>query len=242
MKKLFYLFLTIIPGFGICQGAMGEVIGTVLNAKDQTALFNARIMTESNGTIYQARTDYDGRFRISAIPAGTYYFQVIFEGDTLKNVLAKVPIEGYENLGKVMFRKTIETDVMIVTYDADRIRLTYGVSSEIKMSAADIAESAVRFDQKALISSMSSDIKVSDDGQLVFRGARKGDMIYLIDGVKMNDVATVPSASIGGMMVYTGGLPAKYGDTNGGVVVMETKSYFDLYRAWYGEQLKKGNL
>jgi hypothetical protein len=40
------------------------------------------------------------------------------------------------------------------------------------------------------------------------------------------------------MMVYTGGLPAKYGDTMGGAVVVETKSYFELlrnYQATHGE-------
>jgi outer membrane receptor protein involved in Fe transport len=29
--------------------------------------------------------------------------------------------------------------------------------------------------------------------------------------------------------IYTGGLPAKYGDTTGGVVAVETKTYFDFY-------------
>jgi hypothetical protein len=32
------------------------------------------------------------------------------------------------------------------------------------------------------------------------------------------------------MVIYTGGIPAKYGDTMGGVVVLETKGYFDLLR------------
>jgi hypothetical protein len=41
-------------------------------------------------------------------------------------------------------------------------------------------------------------------------------------------------------MVYTGGLPAKYGDTLGGVVVMETKGYFDLYRQWEANEIKTG--
>ena len=85
---------------------------------------------------------------------------------------------------------------------------------------------------KTLATSMSSEIKVDDDGQLMFRGARKGDMIYMVDGIKANDVVNIPSSAIGNMMVYTGALPAKYGDTLGGVVVVETKSYFDLYRAW----------
>jgi hypothetical protein len=66
-------------------------------------------------------------------------------------------------------------------------------------------------------------------------------MIFMLDGVKGNEMMNVPSCAIGRMMVYTGGIPAKYGDTLGGVVVMETKSYFDLYRAWEAEQLRLGN-
>jgi hypothetical protein len=104
------------------------------------------------------------------------------------------------------------------------------------MSSEEIKRSPLKFNQTAMIAAMSSDIKVADDGQLVFRGARKGDMIYMMDGVKMNAVSKVPSCSIGEMMVYTGGIPAKYGDTTGGVVVMETKSYFDLYREWKSSQ------
>jgi hypothetical protein len=85
---------------------------------------------------------------------------------------------------------------------------------------------------------MSSEVRMSDDGELMFRGARKGDMIYVLDGIKSNEVFNVPSCAIGKMMVYTGGLPAKYGDTLGGAIILETKSYFDLYRSYqqqYGE-------
>jgi outer membrane receptor protein involved in Fe transport len=45
------------------------------------------------------------------------------------------------------------------------------------------------------------------------------------------NAARIPSSAIGSISVYTGGLPAKYGDTTGGVVVIETKSYMDLYNA-----------
>jgi hypothetical protein len=38
------------------------------------------------------------------------------------------------------------------------------------------------------------------------------------------------------MMVFTGGLPAKYGDTMGGAIVVETKGYFELYRSWLAAQ------
>ncbi len=83
---------------------------------------------------------------------------------------------------------------------------------------------------------MSSEIKQDENGELMFRGARKGDMIYIVDGVKCSDVFNVPSVSISKMMVFTGGLPAKYGDTMGGAIVVETKGYFELYRSWLAAQ------
>jgi TonB-dependent Receptor Plug Domain. len=66
----------------------------------------------------------------------------------------------------------------------------------------------------------------------MIRGARSGNMAYFIDGVKVNGVGKIPGAAIGGLTVYTSAIPAKYGDTSGGVIIMETKSYADLYRRW----------
>jgi hypothetical protein len=101
-----------------------------------------------------------------------------------------------------------------------------------ELTSEEITKSTLKFSVAGMATSMSSEIKMDEDGQLMFRGARKGDMIYVLDGIKCNEVFNVPSCSISRMMVYTGGLPAKYGDTLGGAIVVETKSYFELYRAW----------
>ena len=92
-----------------------------------------------------------------------------------------------------------------------------------------------------MLATMSSDIQLTANNEIVIRGARPGDLLYLIDGVKTSEIGSMPSAAIGRINVYTGGIPAKYGDTLGGVVVMETQSYFDLYRSWKAQQLKAGN-
>ena len=42
----------------------------------------------------------------------------------------------------------------------------------------------------------------------------------------------LPSSGVGSISVYTGGVPAKYGDTTSGVIVVESKNYFDLYNQW----------
>jgi hypothetical protein len=84
-------------------------------------------------------------------------------------------------------------------------------------------------DLTKLIVLMESSIYRSDDGELYFRGSRQGDAVYYIDGVKtMDSQMNVPTGSVGSLTVYTGGVPAKYGDFTGGCVVIETKSYFTM--------------
>lgn len=207
------------------------MIGTVVDV-DSMPVSYALVRTETNGVVYKDLTDGKGKFRISAMPAGKYNFMIIKDEDTMRNVKADISMDGIENLQTIVFQTaTVLTEAEVV-YDRGAMHLKYGVAPEIKMTAEDVKRSPVKFDQAAMIATMTSDVKQADDGQLIFRGARKGDMIYMIDGIKLTGVSNVPSASIGGVMVYTGGIPAKYGDTTGGVVVMETKSYFDLYREW----------
>ncbi len=229
MRKLILAAILALPGMSSAQGAFGEVIGTVVY-EDSMWVSNAVVQTETNGVVYKDLTDSRGRFRISAIPAGKYTFMIIKDEDTMHYVKAEVSMDGIENLETIVFKTANVLEAVVVT---QTIRLlNYGVHTDIKITASDIKHCSVKFDMAALVASMSSEVKQAADGQLIFRGARKGDMVYMIDGVKTNGVYNIPSAAIAGVTVYTGGIPAKYGDTTGGVVVMETKSYFDLYREW----------
>jgi hypothetical protein len=243
MKKLIMIATVLLSaGQLFAQGALGEVLGEVKNA-DETGMYGAHVFIEDNGSKYQAKTDIDGRFRISAIPAGTYqlYIRDVNKNDTMPAITVNIPMDGFDNIGIVPFVSSFqEGDDVVITYQRDGIRMVDGNLPIKTLTAEEIGRSAVKFDVKKLVTSMSSDVRQTEDGELVFRGARKGDMIYIIDGVKTRDAGSIPSVSIGRMQLYTGGLPAKYGDTLGGVVVMESKSYFDLYRAWQAAQLKAG--
>ena len=229
------------------QSNLGEVIGTVVDKNDGTPVYNAIAYIETGGTKYQERTDYDGRFRITGIPAGTYILAVKHYEDTMKNIIVHVPMDGFFQTGELKFESTIFVYGPVeAAHYRDKIQLIDGNLPVKTLTAEEIDKSPLKFDVKGLIASMTSDVRMMEDGELVFRGARKGDMLYLMDGVKTATVGSVPGCSIGRMMVYSGGLPAKYGDTLGGVVVMESKSYFDLYRQWEAEQIrnagKKKNL
>jgi hypothetical protein len=63
-------------------------------------------------------------------------------------------------------------------------------------------------------------------GNLNFSGSRSGSTLYLVDGVKvMGPEPNIPNRGIAEISVYIGGIPAQYGDTTSGVVVINTRSY-----------------
>jgi len=243
MKKLLIIALITMAGSHLfAQGALGDIVGEVVDFNSEDPVYAAEVFIESNGSKYRTRTDFDGRFRISGISAGTHIVNIQYKGDTLaKGVVAVVPMDGIENLGQIKFTSSIlELESVTAKADDGRMKLEFGSLPVKEITSEDIVKSSAKFDIKGLITSISSEVQLTNDGELVFRGARKGDMLYLMDGVKTATIGNVPSASIARMKIYSGGLPAKYGDTMGGVVVMESKSYFDLYNAWYAEEIKAG--
>lgn len=240
MKNALLITGLFFSAFSFGQAALGEVIGEVVDATNNQPLYGALVFMNDNDTKYQIYTEPDGRFRISAVPAGTYVLNIRYQGDTMSNIVAEVPMDGFYNAGVIKFRSELLDSIQEqgpVVVSGNRVRLVDGNLPITTITAKEIDKSPVKFDIKGLVASMSSEVRQTEDGELVFRGARKGDMIYLIDGVKTRDAGSVPGVSIGRMSIYTGGLPAKYGDTLGGVVVMESKSYFDLYRAWQAQNL-----
>ncbi|WP_186280127.1 carboxypeptidase-like regulatory domain-containing protein [Fluviicola chungangensis] len=231
MKTITFIAAFFLTGITFAQNTFGDIIGTFTTPDKKEGIFGAYAVTTRGDQFFKAITDEDGRFRISAVPAGVYQVFFIYDGDTTyaKNTVDVAP-DGFGNTGIVAQTSTTVIDVIDIT--APIYRLTTGVAPEIKLTKKDIQHMPVKFNAKQMVAAMTSDVKLTDDGQLIFRGARKGDVINYIDGVKMNDVQNVPSAALGYVMVYSGAIPAKYGDTTGGVVVMETLSYFDLLREY----------
>lgn len=231
MKNLITAVLLMISVSSSAQEALGEVQGYLYDKTSKEELISAHVFIKDMDKIYQVMSGTDGSFRISAIPAGTYTLQVRYMGDTARIHPVHIKMNSITQLGKLEldFEKMRRLPDFVFR---PKPNLITGDLPIPQLTGDEIARTPGKFDPKSLIIGMSSEVRMTDDGELVFRGARKGDMIYMVDGIKANEVVRVPSVAIGNMMVYTGALPAKYGDTLGGVVVVETKSYFDLYRAW----------
>jgi hypothetical protein len=227
------LFLT---GMSFAQNTFGDIIGTYTENDLKSGIPGVTVVTIRGEQVFKALTNDEGRFRMSGIPAGEYKLFFIEEGDTVyAPEMVDVAPDGIGDLG-VVSRAMVGTNIDDIVILAPILQLKRGVAPEIKLTKKDIQYMPIKFDAKKMVASMTTDVRMTDDGELVFRGARKGDLINYIDGVKMTEVRNVPSASLGYIMVYAGAIPAKYGDTTGGVVVMETLSYFDLLREWEAKQ------
>lgn len=229
MKNLMTAVLVMIGFSSSAQEAFGEVQGYLVDKSTRETVPFIHVFIKDMDRMYQVMSDDNGMFRISAIPSGTYMLNIRYEGDTLKMPSVQVKMNSITQLGDIELEPITSLDSLIIRAPLRLIGIDLPVA---QLDAEDIKRNVSRLDTKGMILGMTPEVRMADDGSLVFRGARKGDMIYMIDGIKANDIVRVPSAAMNSIMVYTGALPAKYGDTLGGVVVVETKSYFDLYRAW----------
>lgn len=217
------------------QGNFGEIRGTVW--EDTTKTFGqpgANVYVLVNNEIVGASTDVNGKFTIKPLDPGTYNLTVTFVGkDTLvKQVVVKPNMASYEN-DLAMTEGGIKLEDLVVTSYTNPL-INPEETSVKSISYKEIKNSPNLRNPKLLVAAMTSEYVVSADGKDGYvRGSRSDASVYFLDGVKMTNIGNVPGIAIGSLTVYTGGVPAKYGDTTSGVVIMETKSYFDMYNEWY---------
>jgi hypothetical protein len=67
--------------------------------------------------------------------------------------------------------------------------------------------------------------QAEEGGKLYFRGSRPEATEYYVDNMRVSGDLGVPAGAVAEIIVYSGGIPARYGDVTGGVVVITTKSY-----------------
>lgn len=234
MKTRIKLMLAgiLLTGSLNAQVNLGSIKGVVQDDEDRTIPM-AKIWIEGGGAdAVRLKADLDGKFHFEALKPGIYNLYAHAVGkDTLMMSKVQVKPDEITNLGAIRLEmNSIMKGPIIVEYHEPMIKKDI---AKISIPLEDIAHSPNIRNPKELFVSMNSDIQmVEGTSDVIIRGSRPGDAVYYVDGVKSADLNGVPGVGIGSMTGYTGGIPAKYGDTTGGVIVLETKSYFDLYYAW----------
>ncbi len=235
------LFLTLINVHGQSFGTLyGHVQGTTESSIPGVMI---TVETGDGHAMFGGATDPDGRYRINAITAGSYDVRFKMQGKSelmKRGVMInpdKITILNVVLQDSSLLGATLEIeDYAIPLIDPDGGTFTTLTAKEMTH-----LPSAHGGDIKRMVIGMLSDVKASPNGEeLYFRGSRAGSVLYFIDGVKIREnVPNIPSSGISSISVYTGGMPATYGDTTGGVVVINTKSFTQEYYQKLNAKKKK---
>ena len=222
VKKLLSLLFVCSTMLAFAQQRPGSLRGTVKDAGSGTPVSFATIVVKDDaGNVIRSQdADMDGKYNINPLDPGTYDVEVSFLG------YQKIRLEGIfisPNVATLQdFSMREESEMLeefeVITHEKPLIN----TGGKTITTAKEIEAMAVR--DITNIAAQSAGVYAADDGQAPsIRGARTNATIYFIDGVKVRGTLGLPQGAIQQQEVYTGGMPAQYGDAIGGVIATTTK-------------------
>ncbi len=218
---LLALFILSISGGIFAQN--GTLMGKVTDSENGEPIPFANVSIMQNGSVVTGgMTDFDGKYKISSIPAGKYDLKASYMGykslqlNGLKIISGKIIFQNFKLSPSTQVLQEVEIKeykVPLISKDATESGGT--VTSE------DIAKMPGR--SAASVATTVGGV-YSENGQIgSIRGARSEATVYYVDGVKVRGTSAVPKSAMEEVAVITGGLPAKYGDATGGIISITTK-------------------
>lgn len=211
------------------QTGLGTIKGTVTDEDTKEPIPFAKVILKQNGLVKGgANTDFDGKFQINSVAAGTYDVEVRNETEgyqplSLEGVVVssdKITFLDDLTIGKAKDVQEIE-EVKVVAYKVPLIDKDGGASGAT-VTREDIARLPVR--SAAGVATTVGGVTSSEgSGALSVRGSRSDGTYFFIDGIKVRGSANLPKSAIEEVTVITGGLPANYGDVTGGIISVTTR-------------------
>lgn len=230
---LITFFLLLAHASGTLAQTFGEIQAKTLDEQG-VPLPGVAVLADNGSGLRVEVTDLDGSVRIGALSPGKYTvtLRMTSKATITYNDVLVVP-DRITRLGEIVMKdSTITlTSGEVIGYTIPLIEEDGGTVVRIGAKELKNMPSANGGDLKKIVASLTSDVKVSPGGdELYFRGSRSGSVVYFIDGVKIwGQIPNIPASGISNIAVYSGGVPAKYGDSTGGYIVIETKSYLEDY-------------
>ena len=208
-----------------------EIFGTVTNIMTNQPVAEAtvQLFTQSGKLVKADVTDEFGNYELNLITAGTYEIVV----SHLLYELEKKDVTVFTDQTKKLDLLMVAKDAIIIDgptivakkYEEKEILFEIDQLSGGRVSKNEIKELPVRNTNE--IVAITAGVYQEDVGSgFQVRGSRPGKTLLIIDGVKVDDLNGLPASAIESLQTITGGLPARYGDTTAGAVIVTTRSYF----------------
>ena len=223
MLRRIFLFLGSIMISAVVFAQSGTLQGKVIDATTGEPIAFANISIELNGQLITGgMTDFDGKYVIKPIPAGTYDVKASYVGyhtlqyKGVKIMAGKITFQDFRISPAVQQLQEVEVkEYRVPLISKDQTQSGGSVTDK------EIAKMAGR-SAEAVASTIGG--VYSERGEVgSIRGARPEATVYIIDGVKVRGTTALPKSATSQIDVIMGGIPAKYGDVTGGIISITTK-------------------
>ncbi|MDZ7262812.1 MAG: TonB-dependent receptor, partial [candidate division KSB1 bacterium] len=219
--------LTVISISVSQAGTTGKIVGKVIDKTTGEALPGVNILVE--GTTLGAATDLDGNYLILRVPPGIFTIRVNMMGyKELRYDNVKVSIDKTTQLNFELEPTVLEVGET-VTIVAERPLVQRDLTSTSTTVGAEVIQNLPVETFQDVINLQAGVV----EGH--FRGGRSGEVLYMIDGVPINDVYSgdysvqVENNAIQELEVISGTFNAEYGQAMSGVVNIVTKEGGDTF-------------
>jgi hypothetical protein len=216
-------FLSLMLTFLVCSGAFastGKIAGRVTDARTGEPLVGVNVVIAGSTT--GAATDIEGYYTILHVRPGTYALRATYLGfatGVVENVRVQIDLTTQVNFR--LQEEAFEGEEVVVVAERPLVQrdLTHTSTS---VSAAQLA---------ALPVESFNDVVNLQAGVMNghFRGGRRGEVGFMVDGVAINDVFDhsfafqVENNAIEEVQIITGTFNAEYGNAQSGIVNIVTR-------------------
>lgn len=207
-------------------GTTGKISGRVIDKASGEPLPGCNILVD--GTILGAATDLDGNYYILNIPPGDYTLRFMMIGyGQLKVTNINVQVGFTTNLDAEMNVEALQSGE--VTVVAQRAMIQKDLTSTTSVIGSKELESLPVTEIGDVLAMQAGMV----DGSL--RGGRRGEVMYMIDGVPMTDsydrssTVDVNTSMVQELQVISGAFNAEYGQAMSGIVNITTKQGSDEF-------------
>ncbi len=228
MKRIpFLLIISLLVLFSLLEaGTTGKISGRISDKSSGDPLIGVNVVLE--GTSQGAATDLEGYFSILNVLPGEYSL--------------KASIIGYQT----MIQKNVQVSVDLTTAINFEMNSTILEGEEVIVIAEmPVVKKDVTSTSFRVSSEQIGQLQVQNLSEIVelqagvvqghFRGGRAGEVMYIVDGVPMNDayggesLFDVESEMIQEVEVISGTFNAEYGQAMSGIVNIVTKEGQEYY-------------
>jgi len=218
---LFFLIISIAATSLTYSSTDGILEGRVLNKETKEPLVGVTIAIL--GTTQGTATDVDGNFHINNLEAGTYDIRISnvgFQPQVYKAVAVRVGLRT--RISIELLPSAVELAEVEVTAERPLIEKDV-TSTNFSIGSSQLEKLPVRSVQDIITLFPS----VTAEGNV--RGGKTTEVVYLVDGLPLQDVigggvgSSLPKSSITEFSIQSGGFDAEYGNALSGVVNIITR-------------------